>query len=880
MTYAPLSKNINNKYYLLLLLYFLKPQLGLAQNDVISFTFEDKNLKLALKQLIENDNLNIIFPEEVNKTLITTSCYECSEKDALDSILHKTKYKWLRREKQYTIYESDLIINYKLSGQVFDDKTRESIAFANVYIPKLKIGDVTEYDGTFTLPSIDIHNCKLIISYIGYESKVIEINFPRKDTPLNILLSPNIIISNGISIIGSNLKFMEKSQTPGQITFSPRFISSLPNLGEVDIFRSLQLLPGIQLGLGGTSNLSIKGSKPEQNLILLDGMPIYQSNHMYGFISGINSNAIKDVQVFNGNIPAKYGNLTSSVVELTTKRGNSLKTHANYQRNFISNSFSIETPILSKGSFIFNQRNSNKIKYRSSLHDEIYNFKTGDDQFNLIQESIEPVTNQRVLYNPQASFSDVISRISFLFTPKHNIAITNLYAIDSTRENRLFFGFKSILGYDSTKVIEGRRKENKGTSINISSNWNYKINSQLILSKSQLFNSYKSEQFMIDLDNNLATLGTASDANNFSDISKKLHITFKGLKNNKLNLGLEQSKYYTLIEEKKLDGFNSDQLIYNKKATVNSIYIQNQLKIIKNLSVQAGFRIEYFLIKKRYLKSPRFSFIYNLNSNLSYEASFGKFHQLIHHLPKVNSNKENDFYWIFSSNKIPEISSFNFHHDINFNKKDYTFRAGIYKKSLEKVFKFYDSPSQYLLESSLLDSSIVNEGIGSSKGFEILIRKREGKVTGWSSYHINRTDFNFSNLNQGLSFLGDLDKTHEVKAVLITKLKSFNLTANWVFSSGRVFTDLKNMSIVSGFKIIINQNENKERLPFVHHLDISISKQYDLKSIKAQIGFSIYNIYNKNNISHKRYNPYNDDLTMKNITTFGITPSGFIKIHF
>ena len=880
MKSAPYFKNLNYKCYLFILLFLIKPPSSLAQNKVINFNFENENLKLVLKKLIKDHELTLIFPEEVNQTIITTKCHNCSEDNALDSILYNTKYTWSKKGSQYTVYELVFENNYELSGQIFDKKTGESIAFANVYIPEIKIGDVTEYDGSFSLPSINLHNFELIISYIGYKTEIIQINFLKDDyTSLDVYLNPDIIVSKKIHIIGSNLKFMEQSETPGQITFSPKYISSLPNLGEVDIFRSLQLLPGFQLGLGGTADLYIKGSKPEQNLILLDGMPIYQSNHMFGFINGINSNGIKDVQVYSSGIPAKFGNLTSNVVELTSKRGNNLKTHGEYQRNFMSNSFSFETPLLSRGSLIFNVRNSNKANYRSKLHDEIYDYKTGNDQFNLIQQSIDTLTNQKIIYKPSAFFSDFLSRISFLLTPKHTIALTNIYSVDSTKEERSFYGFRSILGNDSTEINIKTHQENNGSSLNISSNWNYKLNSQIVLSKSEILNLNNANQSNNQADSILMNPSRSSDSSNFVNVSKKLHITHKGFKNNKLNLGIEQSAFNTYILEKKQDGNNSNQLTYENKTALNSFYFQNKLKV-KNLTIHAGFRTEYFSDKKKYFKSPRFSFIYNFKSNLSYEASIGRYHQFIHNLPKINSNRENDFYWVSSSESIPEISSLNFSQDINFIRTNYTLRLGTYNRSLNKFFQFNGSLDQEISDKTILKNTLIYEGSGSSMGLEFLIRKINGKITGWTSYHINKTKLNFPSFNQGLSFPSDHDKRHELKTVLITKLKSYNLTANWVFSSGRVFTNLENMSVDPGYKIIIDQNENENRLPYTHHLDISISREYNLDPIVIQTGFSVYNLYNNRNISHKRYNPYNSYLTMTDVETFGITPTGFIKIRF
>ena len=261
-------------------------------------------------------------------------------------------------------------------------------------------------------------------------------------------------------------------------------------------------------------------------------------------------------------------------------------------------------------------------------------------------------------------FSDFLSRVSFLLTPKHTIALTNIYGVDSTREERFFYGFRSILGNDSTEINVKTHQENIGSSLNLSSNWNYKLNSQLILSKSEILNSNNANQSSIQANNALINPSKSLENSSFIDVSKKLSISYKGFKNNKLNLGIEQSTYDTYILEKKQDGNNSNQLTYENKTSLNSFYFQNKLKV-KEFTIYAGFRAEYLSNKNKYFKSPRFSMIYDFESNLSYEASIGRYHQFIHNLPKINSNKENDFYWVSSSDNIPEISSLNFSQDIN-----------------------------------------------------------------------------------------------------------------------------------------------------------------------------------------------------------------------
>ena len=173
----------------------------------------------------------------------------------------------------------------------------------------------------------------------------------------------------------------------------------------------------------------------------------------------------------------------------------------------------------------------------------------------------------------------------------------------------------------------------------------------------------------------------------------------------------------------------------------------------------------------------------------------------------------------------------------------------------------------------------MNIGSGKTNGIEIILRKRKGPITGWLSYQRNKTQYTFPNLNQGKPFFSDHDKTQEFKSVFMTNIGSWELTANWVFASGHVYTDSENVE-VENLQIIISSDRNESRLPPIHHLDVSLSKTWGVSIAKFHTGLSIYNLYDRNNISHKRYNPYKSELTMTDVAMFGITPTIFLQISF
>jgi hypothetical protein len=237
--------------------------------------------------------------------------------------------------------------------------------------------------------------------------------------------------------------------------------------------------------------------------------------------------------------------------------------------------------------------------------------------------------------------------------------------------------------------------------------------------------------------------------------------------------------------------------------------------------------------------------------------------------------------WVLSSEDIPNISSLNTHFGLNWDFSDYTITGEFYYRSMDDLVQFKESsiPVTALKYGRAKEKSLIHQGSGKTNGIEIILRKRKGPISGWLSYQQNKTKYNFPELNNGKSFLSDHDKTQEFKSVFMTNIGSWELTANWVLASGHVYTESENVE-VENLQIIISSDRNESRLPPIHHLDVSLSKTWGVSIAKIHTGLSIYNLYDRDNISHKRYNPYKSELTMTDVAMFGITPTIFLKISF
>ena len=866
--------------------YYSKPFFWLftaviySQSLNINYNYENISLQSAVYDLIDRYQLLIIFPDELNdEQPISAACNECSTDEALSLLLMQTDLTWKRSGDQYTIFKPSDPMRFSLAGCIVEKETGEKIPYANIFIPSLDIGGISNADGMFSLTGIPVKSCTLFVSYIGYSTGNEYIVFPKDDNRFfYIELSPKILYSKNILITGESREFMDTGNEPGKISFSPRHISTLPNLGEVDIFRSLQLIPGIHQGLGGTAGLHIRGGTPEQNLILLDGMPLYKDGHMFGFLSNTQTIAIKDIQVYKGGYPARYGGRISGLIELTSKVGNTVSPHIRAYSNLMINNVQAELPIFSRGSCIITARKGNNLVL-SNLYQAIQDFVTGDDRFNLIGASANE--DQDLNYTPQFSFEDITAVFSTLVSPKSRISFTYTVGSDSIKEDRTFWGFQNIFLYDTTRTVEETIWSNDGIALGWSYYWNPLWETQINISTSKNKNLYDIKQLATDSGTEM-DIGSSNEKNIYTDKMIRLNQSSKALQRHHIELGFEESILTTNYNTIRIsDTLNAEEHL-NQTSYLHAMYIQDKWAPTSDWTLNAGFRATYYSELNNYYVSPRLSASFRINQALTLETSIGKYHQFLHQFNSPKSTRGSQNSWLLSTPLIPPISSVNMHTGVHWKLESYDFNMGIYLKQSGNLYDFqgFQSPVSLSLPYQNLSQNLPEEpiGKGETRGAEFFARRKSGKITGWISYQWNKTEYTFPILNGGKPFPADHDITHEFKNVVLTSLWKWNLAANWVYSSGRVYTDPKEIIISNNYQVLINSGmRNNKRLKPVHHLDVTLSRQWQINSVIIDTGISVYNLYNRENISHKRYNPYTTGSIVSNVIMLGITPTFFLQ---
>ena len=609
-------------------------------------------------------------------------------------------------------------------------------------------------------------------------------------------------------------------------------------------------------------------------------MSLYQDTHMFGFLSSAQAVSIKDVQVYKGVYPSRYGGKISGLLEITNKTGSNAETKAKVFTNFTTNSAQLEIPILSNGSFILTGRICNDI-VPTKLYSSIKDFIIGDDNFNLISLSANPTQSSN--YTPKFNFQDISAVATYMINPVNSVSFTLIHSEDNIDEKREFYGFENILRYDSSKIEEDTDLSNSGGIVKWTYNANPKWNIKFSFANTTYLSKHNSKLY--DISSPIDELAQfIQEHNTFNDESINIYQNIRVIKNHMIQFGYNRSAYYTNLNTTRSLSEVSEKSKTSQQSLLHSTFFEDTWTPNKKLRLVLGLRNTFFSEKKINYLEPRFSGTFYVSPNLTIEGAAGKNNQFIHLFNNSFGTRSSKSTWIISGERVPVVSSSNSQIGMHLKNQFSECSFSLYTRNSEGHFNFekFLSPMNILSDDSDINSDYLleNEGKEKSDGIELLVRRKNKLINGWISYHFNTTNYSFNNINNGKFYKADHDFTHELKTVLITSILNWDLTASWSYCSGRVFTHEDDIYKTNDFQIIFDlDSRNKQRLPSIHHLDLSISKMYKLKKFEINTGLSIYNVYNQENISHKRYNPFSSGRIISNVMMLGMTPTIFFEIN-
>lgn len=747
-----------------------------------------------------------------------------------------------------------------LSGYLKDKSNGEALIGATIYIPDLKTGVITNPYGFYSI-SVPEGTYSVIYSYIGYQSQSPLVNL-KENKQLNMLLEEDSKQIDEVVVTGDkknrNVESLQMSMEKVQV----KMIRKLPSfMGEVDIIKSITLLPGIQNGGEGSSGLYVRGGGPDENLMILDEAPVYNASHLLGFFSVFNSDAIKDVQVYKGGIPAEYGGKASSVIDIRMKDGNSQQLGMSGGIGNISSRLTVEGPIIKdKWSFIVSGR------------------RTYADYLGKLMGLEELKDNQLYFYD---------------LNLKTNVEIND--------KNRIYLS--AYTGDDYFKAGESiyMRWGNLTSTVR----WNHLFSNKLFSNTSFIFSRYNY---------NLGVPGNTADqfdwTSQISDYNFKEDFSWYLNSKNKLTLGV--NLIYHHFEPGEVDAnegsYFTDLKLTNYNAIDNSLYVSNEQSIGPKLTLRYGLRYSYFqqigkgkvreyqnpdqpnddevtdvkeygpgeLIPPPYHNlEPRLAVKYMLTPESSIKASYNRMAQNLHLISNTNSPTPLDI-WLPSNSYIKPLiaNQVGLGYFRNFKDNMFETSAEVYYKKLDNVIDYIDGAELFLNED--LETELLR-GKGYAYGLELYAKKQAGRLTGWLSYTLSKSMREIPGINEGEAYPSSYDRTHNVSFVANYELsKRWSLSSTWVFSTGNPTSYPIAKYDVQGNTFYYYSARNSDRIPDYHRLDFSATydfKKNDRKKVKQSLNFSIYNVYARRNAYSVTFRQNEDNPNVSEATRLSIIGS-------
>jgi len=729
--------------------------------------------------------------------------------------------------------------SFTISGTVRDGATGEQLIGVSVVEKTLKKGTVTNEYGFYSL-SLNAGNAVLVFNYLGFEEKSIPLKL-NKNISFNLELKESSEQLQEIVVTESSLENQVRSTQMSVSKLQAKEIKKMPQLlGEVDIIRTLTLLPGVSTVGEGSSGFNVRGGNIDQNLILGDEAPVFNSSHLAGFFSVFNADVVKEIKLYKGGIPAQYGGRLSSVLDIRLKEGNSKHFSGTGGLGLLSSRLLLEGPII-------DDKLSWLIAGRRSYADLF------------IRLSPDETINQNILY-----FYDLNGKLNYKINEKNTLYLSGYYGRD-------VFGIQDAFGFDWGNTTATLR-------------WNSILTNKLFANFTMVYSDY------------LYTLGTPEEQefqfkwnSRIQNYVSSADFTLYRTPESKIKFGL--SNTYYLFDPARITGSVSAEL-QEQKAIEPSIYISSEQKISNRLTLDYGLRFGAFFRMGPFTESlyrdgesledssvigtrdyasgqaiasflnleglePRIAANYLIDEVQSIKASYNRTRQYIHLISNTTATTPIDI-WRPSSTYIePAIAdqvALGYFRNIEIYKQKYELSAEIYYKEMRNVLDYKDGADLIFKEN--IETELI-AGQGRAYGLELLLRKNTGRLTGWIGYTLSRTErlvdgqFTGEQINNGDWFASNYDKTHDLSIVANYQInQKWDIGMVWVFQTGRPITYPSARGEYEGIVFPVYDNRNGARVPNYHRLDFSANYTKEKKpqgKWESSWAFGIYNVYARRN---------------------------------
>lgn len=790
-----------------------------------------------------------------------------------------------------------------VGGKISDSNTGETLPYAKIQIKNTNRLATANQDGLFTVLDVPV-GATLVITKMGFESHEVLIQSDTERLAIE-LLKAGSSKDNSIETIvvyGASSQKLEQSGT-SQYSITPDITKSLPNLGEQDIFRTMQLLPGVSGSNESSSGLMVRGGTIDQNLVLFDDYTVYHVDHVFGFFSAFNSNAIKDVQLSKGGFGAKYGGRMSSVIDITGKDGNTEQFNIGGSVSLLSSNVIVETPFSDgAGTFVMTARKS----YQSDLYDEILDSVTGQEN----NQATSAIPSQFGLGSfqtePESYFYDMNAKLTYRMDNGDKFSLSFYNGADELDNSRDISGQSNFLtdrcsgetsGPFAGRLCDGFNFDigtvdlsewgNTGMSAKLTHQWNDRLNSNFVLSTSEYFSNrdrkinsdvtFNTDDDADDSDNSQSNQSSSNEDNLLNDVTMKIENDFFLNQTHKLGFGLQ-------LTEQNIDYFlmqNEEVIINtNNEATTTTLYLEDEIAL-DTLIVTPGIRVSHYSINDEVYIEPRLSMMYDLNDSTQLHGAFGDYHQFALSVARQSIEEGPRSFWTLADgDTVPVSKARHFIVGASHEGDDYTANIELFHKQYEGLSEFTEQIRPMRNEDErgavLTLEQEFHTGDGTASGIELFLQKSFGDFTGWAGYTYSQVEYNFPTVSDS-PYYADQDTPHEFKAVLMYSLGDWDLSSTFVYATGRPYTEVLGVAEDTFPATYEVGEKNGERYDAYHRLDLSATYSFELFGGDGELGLSIFNAYDRENQWYTEYDIIEDEILETEVNFRGFTPSIFVS---
>ncbi len=790
-----------------------------------------------------------------------------------------------------------------LTGVVRDSATGEVLPNARVGVQSSPRVVITNADGRFTLLEVPAAPQQLRVQYIGYRTMTLPVRADSALRPLEVRLAKAVVRLSGVRATAAT----EENPTVVAIgrdisvqSISTAQVEAMPSVGESDVFRALQMLPSVAGAGNGGASLSVRGGKPDQNLVLLDGINVYYVDHFFGLFSAFNTDALKDIQLYAGGYPARYGGRVSSVIDLTGKAGDERQFRASGGASLLSARGVVEVP-LGRGSLLLSGRRSYTDVIKSGLYNRLFDFaRAGSSTTGQPQGpgGFGPGRGgfgrfQAATVDPSFYFYDVNAKLTYRPSSKDVATVSVFRGLDNLDQSQtLGGGFAPFnrggqgTGPATTPTLNDLTiAQNTGASARWFRQWTSRVASDLIVSQSRYVSiSDRTASGGTPIGGARFTFGFEED-NTVDDRTVRLETTVDVAAASRLEAGVwvtDNTVHYAFVVGSTTDTLQRRRnTLRDNRATTSAAFVQHRWTPVPALELTTGVRATRYDATGASFVEPRVSGGWQLSPALRLKAAWGRYHQFVNRVENEDVLQGSRDFWLLADSALPPQGSTHVVAGFLYDRPGWAFNAEAYDKTMENATLF---SRRYRQQFGVNTGSFFYVGDGRARGVELLLEKKRGAFTGWTSYTLMKATNRFAEVDGGRTFASALDQRHELKGFGTFQVGQWDFSTVALYGSGRPYTapvSQYQLKLLDGtLQSYINvSDKNSLRLPSYQRVDLAASRIFETEgSFDWRVGISLYNILNRRNVSFRKFDLSTTPMTVTDVAQLGFTPSLDVKL--